>query len=156
MPDNLGTMLILLGVMVLLFLLVLPRLMKRTATPLLRPGAFDEPPPGPRVELEQLLAEIQDISRQQIAKLDTKIRVLNQLLLECDQKKKEIEELLRRSGGPAPPAAAPSRPPNPLHSQVYSLQDTGKDLGEICSATGLEKGEVELILGLRKMPPAGS
>ena len=57
---------------------------------------------------------------------------------------------------PAPGAAPGSRarPPNPLHTEVYSLKDAGKDLNDICNATGLEKGEVELILGLRKMPPA--
>jgi hypothetical protein len=33
------------------------------------------------------------------------------------------------------------------------LKDSGKELLDICAATGLEKGEVELILGLRGMPP---
>jgi hypothetical protein len=85
--------------------------------------------------------------------------MLNQLLLECDQKKREIEELLSRTAGiPAatPPGMlppGPSRPSNPLHSQVYTLKDSGKELLDICAATGLEKGEVELILGLRGMPP---
>ena len=46
---------------------------------------------------------------------------------------------------------APARPANPLHDQVYSLKDSGKTVFDICSATGLEKGEVELILGLRNM-----
>lgn len=119
-------------------------------------GTFVDPHhASPRDELERLLAEIQDLSREQIAKLDTKIRLLNQLLIECDQKKKELETLLGRtvSAGLAkldPPP--PSRPANPLHDQVYELQDAGKNVFDICSATGLEKGEVELILGLRKMP----
>ena len=79
-------------------------------------------------------------------------RMLNQLLLECDQKKRELEALLSKAGTDAPEKSAP--PPkaaNPLHDQVYSLQDSGKELLDICAATGLEKGEVELILGLRKM-----
>jgi hypothetical protein len=103
-----------------------------------------------RAELERLLAEIQDLSREHIARLDTKIRLLNQLLLDCDRKQKELEALLSRA--PAPPAVA-ARPANPLHDQVYALHDSGKNLLEICGATGLEKGEVELILGLRRMPP---
>ena len=102
-----------------------------------------------RAELERLLAEIQDLSREHIARLDTKIRLLNQLLLDCDRRQKEMEALLSRG-----PAAPPARPSNPLHDQVYSLHDAGKDLLDICGATGLEKGEVELILGLRRMPPA--
>ena len=136
---------------------ILPRLRRRRDGPQELLGSFGGSAGGPREELERLLTEIQDLSREHIARLDTKIRMLNQLLLECDQKKRELEELLARAGAPpapppADPAAPPARPPNPLHTQVYSLQDSGKEILDICAATGLEKGEVELILGLRKMP----
>ena len=78
---------------------------------------------------------------------------LRALLLECDQKKKELEALLARVPAAGLPKGdlAPARPANPLHDQVYSLKDSGKTVFDICSATGLEKGEVELILGLRNM-----
>ena len=120
-------------------------------------------PAGERISGEFLPALLPDatviLSAAPIenGRLDTKIRMLNQLLLECDQKKRELEDLLARAGGPAAapadPAPAPAaRPSNPLHTQVYSLQDSGKEILDICAATGLEKGEVELILGLRKMP----
>jgi hypothetical protein len=33
------------------------------------------------------------------------------------------------------------------------LRDSGKDPADIGVETGLEVGEVELILGLRRMPP---
>jgi hypothetical protein len=143
---------ILVGFMVLFVAIALSRLFRRRSAGHPSPGNFDAPVRDARSELERLLAEFQELSREQIARLDTKTRVLNQLLVECDKKKKELEDLLARSGGPAP---VPARPTPPLHDQVYTLQDSGKDLQEICSATGLEKGEVELILGLRKMPPAG-
>jgi len=135
---------------------VLPRLRRRKDGAQETLGSFGASAGGAREELERLLTEIQDLSREHIARLDTKIRMLNQLLLECDQKKRELEDVLARAGGAAPAApapAAPSRPANPLHSQVYTLQDSGKELLDICAATGLEKGEVELILGLRQMPP---
>ncbi|SRR5258708_33576132 len=136
---------------------VLPRLRRRKDGAQETLGSFGASAGGAREELERLLTEIQDLSREHIARLDTKIRMLNQLLLECDQKKRELEDVLARAGGAAPPTspptAAPSRPTNPLHSQVYTLQDSGKELLDICAATGLEKGEVELILGLRQMPP---
>jgi hypothetical protein len=141
----------------LFVMFVLPRLRRRKDGPRETLGSFGASAGGAREELERLLTEIQDLSREHIARLDTKIRMLNQLLLECDQKKRELEDLLAKSGGAAPgPAtsAAPSRPANPLHSQVYTLQDSGKELLDICAATGLEKGEVELILGLRRMPPS--
>ena len=80
--------------------------------------------------------------------------MLNQLLLECDQKKRELEALIGKTAtGTAAASERPAatRASNPLHEQVYTLQDSGKEILDICAATGLEKGEVELILGLRKM-----
>ena len=132
---------------------ILPRLRRRRDGPQELLGSFGGSAGGPREELERLLTEIQDLSREHIARLDTKIRMLNQLLLECDQKKKELEALLGKAGAAAPEAAPKNsaRASNPLHDQVYSLQDSGKEILDICAATGLEKGEVELILGLRKM-----
>jgi hypothetical protein len=126
-------------------LLVITLLRRRRRAPLdLRPpGSFDADARDPRQELERLLLEIQDLSRDHIARLDSKIRLLNQLLLDCDKKKAELEALLGKSN-PATP-----RPSNPLHEQVYGLRDSGQDVAAICRATGLEKGEVELILGLR-------
>ncbi len=146
---------IMLVVGALFFVVVVPRLRRRrSGAPPERPGTFRESSSTMRDELERLLAEIQDLSREQIARLDTKIRLVSQLLLECDQKKKELEALLGRAVGaglsrlePAPPP----RPANPLHDQVYALRDSGKNVLDICAATGLESGEVELILGLRKM-----
>jgi hypothetical protein len=138
---------------------VLPRLRRRGASPQDTLGTFGASAGGAREELERLLTEIQDLSREHIARLDTKIRMLNQLLLEVDQKKRELEDLLAKTGGapPAPgqlsPTPSPVKPQNPLHTQVYTLQDSGKEILDICAATGLEKGEVELILGLRRMPP---
>ena len=153
-PQN-QVLWVLLAVGDLFFIVVLPRLRRRRSPAASeRPGTFDAASGTMRDELERLLAEIQDLSREQIARLDTKIRLVNQLLIECDQKKKELETLLGRAVGAglskleAPP---PPRPANPLHDQVYALRDAGKNLFDICSATGLEKGEVELILGLRKM-----
>ncbi len=150
------------GIVAALFVaVILPRLRrKRGASESL--GTFEPQQRDARQELERLLTDIQDISREHIARLDTKIRMLNQLLLECDQKQRHLESLLGRGPVPAPlpekqPApAAPPRPSNPLHEQVYALKDGGKELQDICSATGLEKGEVELILGLRGMSPRHS
>lgn len=155
-PQN-SVFLVMLLVGVLFLAVVYPRIRKRRSSSSSgdRPGTFSDSMLGPREELERLLAEIQDLSREQIARLDTKIRLLNQLLLDCDQKKKELEGLLGRTAtaGPARIEPSPStRPANPLHEQVYGLQDSGKTVNDICTSTGLEKGEVELILGLRKMP----
>ena len=156
-PDARGasaTVWILLVVGALFVAVVLPRLRRRGNGPQETLGSFGASAGGAREELERLLTEIQDLSREHIARLDTKIRMLNQLLLEVDQKKRELEDLLAKTGGAPAPGQLPPSPAksqNPLHSQVYSLQDSGKEILDICAATGLEKGEVELILGLRRM-----
>lgn len=142
---------LLLAGLAVLFLTVYLRRRRSPADPR-PPGLFDGAGRDPRQELEQLLADIQDLSRDQIARLDTKIRLLNQLLADCDRKQKELEELLGRAKS-APAPAPPAKPANPLHDRVYALQDSGTEVLEICRQTGLEKGEVELILGLRRMPP---
>ena len=155
-PGMSPTAWIVLIIAALFVAVVLPRLRRRRDGPQDMLGSFGASAGGSREELERLLTEIQDLSREHIARLDTKIRMLNQLLLEVDQKKKELEELLERTGGaPAagtlPPAAPVAKASNPLHTQVYGLKDSGKEILDICAATGLEKGEVELILGLRKL-----
>lgn len=156
LPRSTGpTLWIVLVVVALFVAVILPRLRRRRDGPEATLGSFGASAGGAREELERLLTEIQDLSREHIARLDTKIRMLNQLLLEVDQKKRELEDLLERTGGAAPAGTLPPGPPkasNPLHSQVYTLQDSGKEILDICAATGLEKGEVELILGLRQMP----
>lgn len=147
---------ILLGASFVVVFLIVPKLLRRRSASLLRPGSFDPPDESPRAELEQLVTDIQEITREKIAVLDTKIRTCSQLLLECDQKKKDLEALLDQATAttrstPESEPPPPPKPSNPLHDEVYVLKDSGKHLAEICSATGLETGEVELILGLRKM-----
>src|SRR6516162_498906 len=116
-----ATVWIVLIVAALFVAVVLPRLRRRRDGPVETLGSFGGSAGGPREELERLLTEIQDLSREHIARLDTKIRMLNQLLLECDQKKKELEALLGKAGGAAPeaPAKNSARASNPLHDQVY-------------------------------------
>jgi hypothetical protein len=105
-----------------------------------------------REELEHLIVQMQEVAREQIAKADGKIRMLNHLLQECDTKKKELETLLSKAPElPTRSTPPPQRPSNPLHDKVFSLQDKGLPLSQICRETGLEIGEVEMILGLRKL-----
>jgi hypothetical protein len=148
--DNQGLYFIGAGFAVLFLVLILPKLLRRrsgSSGP--RPGTFAEPGTDLKAELERLLAEIREASREELARLDTQMRRLDHLRAECDRKAKELEALLGR----APAGAEPARPADPLHDRVYALQDSGRDVAGICADTGLEKGEVELILGLRRVPP---
>jgi hypothetical protein len=154
-----GTVFLTLGFIVLIGSIILSRRIKRKKSGQL--GTFDDSGGEAKVrsDLEELAVQVQEIAREQIAKADVKIRMLNQLMIEADQKKQELENLLIRDL-PAPktenPIAEnrpvePPRPSNPLHEKIFSLSDTGKSALEICGETGLEIGEVEMILGIRKL-----
>jgi hypothetical protein len=151
LPFSQDTAWLILIIAAMFVAIMLLRMRRRQSAPTAPLGSFGGSAVEPRKEIERLLADVQDLSREQIARLDTKIRMLRQLLLDCDQKKQELETLLGKTTEPTAPSSP--RTPNPLHDQVYTLQDSGRDLLEICGSTGLEKGEVELILGLRKMAP---
>ena len=115
-----------------------------------RPAADEEKPV--RRSMEQLLVELQGISRQINAQLDTKMRALTQL---TDEARREIERLERlleearagpsRASAPGPTAAAL----DPRHRRVYELADAGLTAVQIARQTGQPVGEVELILSLR-------
>lgn len=102
---------------------------------------------GAKESMDEIFVQLQEFSRETLARLDTKIRALNELLARADAK---IEELKRLSAAaPAAASAPPAKSANPLHEKVFRLKDEGKSPGDIAAATGLERGEVELILGLR-------
>jgi len=117
----------------------------RRRPPAGRPGLFAaEEREHARDELTHLVTELQDVSRQQIAQLDTKIRMLQQLIADADARIRELRSLADRGGAPA------ARPANPLHDRVYALADAGRAVADICTETGLDEGDVQLILGLRQ------
>jgi len=112
-----------------------------------RPGLFArESQEHAHDQLARLFGDVQDVTRERIAQLDTRIRVLQQLLGDADLRIRDLR------AAAAPPA--PARPANPLHERVYGLADAGKGVGDICAETGMEQGEIELILGLRKVASA--
>jgi len=80
--------------------------------------------------------------------------------LECDRKKRELKELLTengRDGARGGHVDARRRRGRPTRcTRSYTLQDSGKGDPRHLRGTGLEKGEVELILGLRRMSPENS
>lgn len=115
-------------------------------------GAKENPAGGGQREardsMEALFVQLQEFSRETVARLDTKVRVLNELLTRAEAR---IEELKKLTASPqvSAPSPSPSRPANPLHEKIHRLSDEGKSAPEIAASTGLERGEVEMILGLR-------
>jgi hypothetical protein len=143
-----------------------------------------------RRELEQLLVDIEAMCRDITARLDTKIRVLNELLIEADDKINELEKVEpknipdaeeneKKTKEPKKPETEPDTssaaiPDNseqvepkptkepepevadkplendPRFEKIFKLADSGADLVSIARETGMPKGEIKLILGLRK------
>jgi hypothetical protein len=115
-----------------------------------RPGP--DAPDAVRRDLARLVEELQAASRDQVARLDREVKRLQAAVAEAERARLALEKA--RVPSPAPKApASPDRTTNPLHRRVFELRDAGKPPADIGVETGLEVGEVELILGLREMPP---
>lgn len=108
-----------------------------------------------RRDIARLVQELQSSAGAQVERLDREIRRLNDAVAQAERVRAALETeraLATAKSLPTPPRP-PEKPANPLHSRVFELRDSGKDPADIGVETGLEVGEVELILGLRRMPP---
>ena len=111
----------------------------------LEPGGYVRRGSGGAVETEarlretsgRLMAEIETLGREVRGQTETRIRVLNELLARADG-------VMSRMQG-AEPAPQP-----PRFEEVYRLADEGADAAAIAERTDFERGEVELILSLRR------
>ena len=122
-----------------------------------RRGPAVDPSDAVRRDLERLVGELKIAVRDQVERLDREVKRLQEAVGEAERARIALEEAQRQATpkSPAIPSARPAsdKPANPLHSRVFELRDSGKDPADIGVETGLEVGEVELILGLRRMPP---
>jgi hypothetical protein len=109
----------------------------------------------------RLLLDIEDVSRQVNARLGTKMRVLDALLKEADQKIESLEQLLEKKKPSAaviensdesedePGQGASASEADKMMEEIYRLHDSGEDALSIARKVDLPRGEVELILSLR-------
>jgi TolA-binding protein len=127
-----------------------------------------------QVSLTELLNEIQTLSRDVTLDLEGKLSELKELLQLADKKREELSseevEDMEIREKPAERQAyetdsldtsnpelqitveddeAPPLPPN-RYQQIYQLADQGYSLDEIARAVEMGKGEIQLILSLRK------
>jgi len=132
------------------------------------------------IELQHLLADLNDTSRRLAAQMDNRQTRLELLLTEADKKIARLESLARAPGtAPITPpeddhadlacvtthlnAIAASigtpisnskdmfhAPTDPTHRRIYDLADKGQSPRDIAQQLSKHPGEVELILALRR------
>lgn len=129
------------------------------------PPARLQPAPAPRESqavkaMGDLLEEVRRTNQWMTENLDRRVAELKILLAEADRRADEMAQRARRAEPSMPPPAAPAGLPNPtdevgpelraVFETVYAKADHGKPLTDIARETGLNKGAVNLILGLRQ------
>jgi hypothetical protein len=118
---------------------------------------------GATRDLEAVMMELDQLSRQIHGRLDTKLAKLEALIRDADQRIEKLARLQRASAGeptidvtlepeaPGRPADPPPPPAEPnSHEAVYRFADSGLKPVEIASELGRNTGEIELILSLRR------
>jgi hypothetical protein len=113
-------------------------------------------------QMQNLLVELSDMTRQMNAQIDTRAAKLQELIRQADERiaaMKQMQGSESRAGlSVEPPFAEPAPPPapdptqielDPRHAEIYSLADEGRNAREIAATLNRPSGEVELILALR-------
>ncbi|HET6250803.1 MAG TPA: hypothetical protein VFE47_24145 [Tepidisphaeraceae bacterium] len=123
-----------------------------------RPGLATQR--GVERDMNNLLVELSEMARQLTAQLDTRTLKLEALLKEADERIAALKDANRQnpsSNGDALPhesPATPAEPPapaiDPRHLEVYDLSDQSLSSQEIANRLSRPRGEIELILKLRR------
>jgi hypothetical protein len=127
-------------------------------TPAPRPPSLDR---EMRRDLEDLMVELQELSRKISAEIDTRFMKLETAMRDADRRIATLNRLAR--GQEAAPFADPPSAPlagdfnadvaaDTRHQVVYELADAGFTPVDIARDLGKTPGEVELILNLRRRP----
>jgi len=111
-------------------------------------------------DLQELIIELEELSRRINAQIDTKFAKLEATIRHADERIEILRQLTQQAGGtggldvtvddttsesPAPGTLVS----DPKRARVYALADADKSSIEIAQETGIPTGEIELILALR-------
>jgi hypothetical protein len=113
--------------------------------------------------VEEVMLELDQLSRQIHGRLDTKFAKLEAIIRDADQRIAELSRLLRASSGGAafdvtveatgadePPPDSSSECADHPRAAVYRLAESGLSPSQIAEKVGKPLGEVELILALQR------
>jgi hypothetical protein len=99
-----------------------------------------------RDQLNKLMVNLQELSRDISGQIDTRSCKLEVLLKEADQTIKRLESFGQSHSSNS---VSPTQPIDPEKELIYKLADSGKTSVEIAKETKKNTGEIELILSLR-------
>jgi hypothetical protein len=150
----------------LIFYVVIRPMLKRKKDPFERPPATGRLSQQRSVErqMESLLVELSEMSRQMSSQLDTRAAKLEFLIKDADERIGRLQQLQQSAPvsptfetvpavptSPTTPTHTPEPPHelDPRHEEIYTLADTGKSISEIAATLARPSGEIELILALR-------
>ena len=153
-----GITLLVVVVLALAIVIIVPRMLRRKNKTPERPFGRISTDSSAKNTMEDLIVQLHDVGRELKAQLDTKMKTLDILIQEADRKIQSLRTVLDKETAKAPPphTAAVTQSPPPAESlskeqlQVYQLSDSGESIVNIARRTGLQPGEIELILELRK------
>lgn len=119
-------------------------------------------------DLEQVMLELDQLSRQIHGRIDTKLARLEALMRDADGRIERLSELIRAAKGESTLEITPGSedphavPPTPSdvederHEAIYRLADSGQSTAQIAKEVDKTTGEIELILALRRVRQEGS
>jgi hypothetical protein len=111
-----------------------------------------------RKSMEELLVQLQEVTREMNARLDTKMMALAQLVEDADGRINELKRLLEEEA-----ARETTREEHreegtgrrrDVEETVLRLAREGRTELEIAQETGIARGEIELVLALRRKTSA--
>lgn len=139
----------------MIYVTVIRPSMRRKNDPLAKAPAFASLSQQRATErqMQNLLVELAEMTRQVSGQLDTRSTKLEQLIQQADERIAQLQKAtngqFQQTNIDSPAPAEPEPMPDPRHAEVYSLADQGHDVHQIASELGRPRGEVELILALR-------
>ena len=112
-----------------------------------------------RKSMEELLVQLQEVTREMNARLDTKMMALAQLVEDADARIDELKRLLeeeaaRETTREEHRAETGTGRRRDVEETVLRLAKEGRTELEIAQETGIARGEIELVLALRRKTSA--
>jgi hypothetical protein len=139
-------------VMFLIAYMVIRPMMKRKKDPLEKSAVPSSLAQQRSVErqMQNILVELSEMSRQITAQLDTRAAKLELLIKDADERIAKLQASVPVSDAPFAPRLPAEPVVDPRYAEVYSLADQGRSATEIAAALNQPYGEIDLILKLRR------